>query len=104
MLQQCCPSLETKMYAIEGFFVEVFPEHIPGDGWTSDARFSLQSDYKRHDYVPTVTWPSHIDAPTKGAVERATVLWVRQFLRCSSDVMLSCIRIERESFEASKRK
>jgi hypothetical protein len=93
MLTKLCSTQNgANMYSIRGFFIEILPERVPGDGWTADARFSLQSDYKRHGDVLKVTWSSHLNAATKGSVEIATLRWVRQFLESSSDVVLSDLR------------
>jgi hypothetical protein len=37
------PITETTMYSLGAYFLEIFPESIPGDGWTGVARFSRQS-------------------------------------------------------------
>lgn len=83
------PFTETTMYSLGAYFLEIFPESIPGDGWTGVARLSRRSDYKRHAGVTTVTFHSHIFQPTRHRAEGAVAAWAREFVTSSSDVLES---------------
>lgn len=82
------------MYSMPPFFVEINPEHIPGDGWTAVARFSRSSDYLRHEDVPKVALPTHMAEATRGAAERAATQWARAFVCSSSAVLESALRLK----------
>jgi hypothetical protein len=85
------------MYSMDAYFLEILPAPVPGDGWTADARFSRQSDYRKHNEVPKVTYPTHIFQPTKPSVERAVADWARQFISDSREVIESSLRLQEES-------
>jgi hypothetical protein len=85
------------MYSMGIYFLEVFPEPIPGDGWTGDARFSRRGDYRRHAYVTKVTFHSHVVRPTKSAVESAIADWARDFVDKSPDVLEASLRLAEEA-------
>lgn len=91
--KRCTLFMETIMYSLGAYFLEIFPESIPGDGWTGVARFSRQSDYKRHAEVTTVTFHSHIFQPTRRMAEGAIAAWAREFVTSSSDVLESSLRL-----------
>ena len=84
------------MYSMGTYFLEIISDPIPGDGWTAEARFSRQADYRKHADVPKVTYPTHIVQPTKGAVERAAAEWAREFVLTSTDVLESSLRLQEE--------
>ncbi|MDR5815127.1 MULTISPECIES: hypothetical protein [unclassified Caballeronia] len=81
------------MYSLGAYFLEIFPESIPGDGWTGAARFSRRSDYKLHAVVTTVTFPSHIFKPSRRQAEGAIADWARDFVKSSGDVLESSLRL-----------
>jgi hypothetical protein len=85
------------MYSMDTYFLEILSLPVPGDGWTAEARFSRQSDYRKHADVPKVTYPTHIFQPTKPSVEKAVAEWARKFIANSSDVIESSLRIQEES-------
>jgi hypothetical protein len=87
----------TFMYAMGIYFLEIFPEPIPGDGWTGDARFSRRSDYRRHAEVTKVTFHSHIVRPTMAAAEIAIADWARTFIETSADVLEASLRLAEEA-------
>jgi hypothetical protein len=87
------------MYSMDAYFLEVLSDHIPGDGWTADARFSRKMDYAMHADVPKVTYPTHIQQATKASAESAAVRWARTFVSCSSDVLESSLRIREETLD-----
>ena len=81
------------MYSMGAYFLEIFPESVPGDGWTGEARFSHRSDYRRHADVPKVTFQSHIVMPTMASAESAIADWARVFVYTSADVLESSLRL-----------
>ncbi|SAL84590.1 hypothetical protein AWB74_06993 [Caballeronia arvi] len=85
------------MYSMGTYFLEVFPEPIPGDGWTGDARFSRRNDYRRHADVTKVTFHSHIVRPTMAAAESAITAWARDFIDKSGDVLEASLRLAEEA-------
>jgi hypothetical protein len=85
------PDTEAEMYAMGAYFLEVFPNSIPGGGWTAEARFSRRDDYRRHSHVPVATFPSPIVMPTRGSAETAAVAWAREFVASSGDVVESSL-------------
>jgi hypothetical protein len=81
------------MYSMGAYFLEIFPEAIPGDGWTGVACFSRRSDYKRHAEVPKVAFPTHIIMPTMALTEVAITDWAREFVATSGEVLESSLRL-----------
>jgi hypothetical protein len=81
------------MYTMGAYFLEVFPQSIPGDGWTGSVRFSRRGDYRQPADVPTVTMQSHIVRPTMRATEAAILVWAREFVTSSDEVLESSLRI-----------
>jgi hypothetical protein len=90
-------SAEAFMYSMGVYFLEVFPEPIPGDGWTGDARFSRRNDYRRHGDVIKVTFRSNIVRPTMAAAESAITDWARDFIEQSADVLEASLRLAEEA-------
>ena len=84
------------MYSMGAYFVEVIPQSIPGDGWTADAQFSRQIDYRKHAEVPKVSYPSRIVELTKASAERAVMEWAREFVSASGEVIESSLRLKEE--------
>lgn len=84
------------MYSMGAYFVEVIPESIPGDGWTGDAQFSRQSDYRRHADVLKVSYPSHVVEPTRAMAERAVTEWARDFVISNGEVIEASLRLREE--------
>jgi hypothetical protein len=84
------------MYTMGAYFLEVMPQSIPNDGWTGDVRFSRRGDYRRPANVPTVTLQTHIFRPTKQATEAAILVWAREFVASSGEVLESSLRIANE--------
>ena len=85
------------MYSMGAYFVEVIPQSIPGDGWTGEAQFSRQSDYRRHADVPKVSYPSHVVQPTRAMAERAVTQWARDFVNANGEVIEASLRLREEA-------
>ncbi|SAK96613.1 hypothetical protein AWB79_07355 [Caballeronia hypogeia] len=88
------------MYSMGAYFVEIIPQSVTGKGWTADARFSRQADYRKHAEVLKISYPSQLIEPTRALAERAVLQWAREFVKTSSEVIESSLRIQEETTNA----
>ncbi|MEM5345668.1 hypothetical protein [Paraburkholderia azotifigens] len=80
------------MYSMQPFFVEILPERV--DGWTAEARFSRQDDYRKPIDVPKVRFFLPATKPTRAMAERDAIEWARHFIVSSSDVLEASLKLE----------
>ncbi|MCG7403026.1 hypothetical protein [Caballeronia zhejiangensis] len=85
------------MYSIKPYFVEIFPEHVAGDGWTAIAQFSRQSDYSKHHItVHKIRFRTQVAAATRGGAESAAANWARAFVAYAPDMIEASLDTARE--------